>query len=360
MGFLDRLENGIDDFLDFSPHAYRRQISDLDEPQLRELHKQIQRKVVGAGAQIVAGGAGALASGGVSLLLSGVGSRRAKVNSQKVDIIEERLRAEGWQGHDFGFRDVIVGAGPAAVASVLAPGVEHVASAMIGHATTHGIAHAAAATATHGTVHGGAHSVASTFDLGKEALHVGTHHAVQSGAAYGIEQWADTTPSTSTYSYHEITEPSKSYSPSPKPGEWSIASKPKANIEPIDARDKKNSVSNPGPIAISLDRRNRLWKLAMVVLNLAMYTVFGNAAVYKCGPIGMILLLWKIGKVAALEPVFFAVLLYITDSFGFVFFSLVRILGLLANGARKHGQPFTGILVTLLIPPLLVLMLSPK
>ena len=97
----------------------------------------------------------------------------------------------------------------------------------------------------------------------------------------------------------------------------------------------------------------------MALLNLTIYAMLGNIAVYQCAPVGMIVLLWRNHKVAAVELVLFALTLHFTGPSGFILASIVRILALLVNGARKYGQPFTGILVSLVVPPFLLLMLSP-
>src|SRR5215471_6474826 len=109
MGFWRDLDRSLDQFLDFRPDAYRAEISGLGQPELRALHKRIQRKLVGAGAQTGLGAIAAPATGGLSLIGSGIGARRLRVNSKRCDVIEALLKERGWIGHAFGVKDVLVG-----------------------------------------------------------------------------------------------------------------------------------------------------------------------------------------------------------------------------------------------------------
>ena len=219
MGFWRDLDRSIDQFLEFRPSAYKAEISGLSETELRALHKRIQRKIVGAGTQTGLGAIAAPATAGLSLIGSGIGARRLDVNTQRCDLIEARLREKGWTGHDFGFKDVIVGAGPGAVATILAPGADHVADHLINHVATstahHGtdqvLSHAATTAAHHG-----AHSASTA--IGFSAAHHGTEAAIKLGTGYALDKTygrpaVQKTSSSQTSSNHEAKK---------RPGDGSI------------------------------------------------------------------------------------------------------------------------------------------
>jgi hypothetical protein len=133
MGFWSNLSKSWDQFLEFQPDDYQREIALLDEYQLRARHKQIQRKMVGG-----ATGAGLSlfavpATGGLSFVFAGIAARRCEVNAQRRDIIEARLREMGWQGYDFGLGDVAWGVAPAGLAHFLVPGADSLFDEAVSH-----------------------------------------------------------------------------------------------------------------------------------------------------------------------------------------------------------------------------------
>jgi len=176
MGF----RRSIDQFLEFRPDAYRAEISQLLQPELRDLHKRIQRKLVSAATQSALGVAGAAASGGLTLVFSGIGARHIDVNRQRCAVIEALLKERGWTGHDFGFTDLMVGA---------APGADHIADQAISHVAT--------LAAHHGTEQFAGQVQPTTFG-GPEAaaVHYAAHIGIGQGTAWVLNN--DSSPVLST------------------------------------------------------------------------------------------------------------------------------------------------------------------
>ena len=131
---------------EFDEDDYAASIKNLQEHELRQQHDLIRKKVVASRAATGAGAAGAFHTFGASLLGAGAGYRRQKYNSQKQNIIEERMYQKGWRVPEMSTGDFLMAVGPTAVASVALPGAEHVAGHFISHAAGHG---AAAFTSNH-------------------------------------------------------------------------------------------------------------------------------------------------------------------------------------------------------------------
>ncbi|KAH7142790.1 hypothetical protein B0J13DRAFT_636492 [Dactylonectria estremocensis] len=181
MGFSRNLERSINQFFDFQPADYRREIEGLDEDELRGVHKQIQRKIVGATTQSGLGFFAAIPSGGLSLIGTGIAARRIDVNAQRYKIIEARLREKGWCGHTLGFKDLACGAGPASIAAVLAPGADHLADQAAHHIASMASHHGAEQA---GIMVGSTNPV--TTEAVDKAVYAATHTASErAGAALG-------------------------------------------------------------------------------------------------------------------------------------------------------------------------------
>ncbi|KAH0538329.1 hypothetical protein FGG08_005064 [Glutinoglossum americanum] len=217
MGFWRNLDRSIDQFLEFRPDVYRAEISGLREDQLRELHKRIQRKLVGAGTQTAIGIGAAVPSGGLSLIGSLVGGRRISVNKQRCDVIETLLREKGWSGHDFRPKDFLLGAAPGALALVLAPGADHVADHAISHITTATAHHGADQVANYASVPVVHHGAGTAFGI--SAAHHGAEAAVKLGANYALNGRSGATaaqkassrqkaPAPPAMLKHSVTKPS--------------------------------------------------------------------------------------------------------------------------------------------------------
>ncbi|KAK1759927.1 hypothetical protein QBC47DRAFT_458116 [Echria macrotheca] len=201
MGFWRNLERSIDQFFDFSPAVYRREIEPLSEPQLRRLHAQIQRKVlgstVGAGASVAA----APATLGASLALTAISARRMDVNSQRLDVIEARLREKGWTGNDFDMGDFLLGVGPVALGHLI-PGADHVGHHLVDRAVDHAAGTLAAHHGTNHMVEQGANHLAhmagnhgagagDMIVAGGRGTVQAAHEAVYKSTHTGFQQWAE-------------------------------------------------------------------------------------------------------------------------------------------------------------------------
>jgi hypothetical protein len=87
----------FNDFLGFDEDKYEYEISQYSRAALRREHAIIRQKCISAKASAGTRAVGAFHTAGASLLLSGVGLRRNSYNKQKREIIERRLRKEGWE-----------------------------------------------------------------------------------------------------------------------------------------------------------------------------------------------------------------------------------------------------------------------
>ncbi|KAF3905686.1 hypothetical protein ABW20_dc0104279 [Dactylellina cionopaga] len=123
-----------DFFRSFDEAKYASEIGHLKEPQLRNLHDKVRKKVVAAVSSTAVGGATTIVVGPIGLVGVGIGLRRQSYNSDKLNIIENRMLREGWEIPTMRKRDILLAAGPAIVAGVVAPGAEHA----IGHVAGHG------------------------------------------------------------------------------------------------------------------------------------------------------------------------------------------------------------------------------
>ncbi|KAH0563236.1 hypothetical protein GP486_002204 [Trichoglossum hirsutum] len=208
MGFWRNLDRSIDQFLEFRPDAYRAEVAGLREESLRELHKRIQRKLVGAGTQTAIGIAAAIPTGGVSLIGSIVGGRRINVNQQRCNVIEALLKERGWSGHDFQMKDFIIGAAPGAIAVTLAPGADHAVDQLISHATTTPAHHGADQVANYAStalVPPGEHSAAAA--LGISAAHHGAEAAMKIGTNYVLNELSSTATARKASSSQKLPAP---------------------------------------------------------------------------------------------------------------------------------------------------------
>lgn len=126
----------------FDKAEYANSIKHLKEHELRREHDVIRKKVHSARAATTASGAAIIHTVGFSAIGAGVGYRKQRYNVQKQNIIENRMRREGWRIPKMRTRDYLMAVGPSAAAGALVPGAEH----FISHAAGHG---AAAFTASH-------------------------------------------------------------------------------------------------------------------------------------------------------------------------------------------------------------------
>ncbi|KAH6991381.1 hypothetical protein BKA56DRAFT_705873 [Ilyonectria sp. MPI-CAGE-AT-0026] len=203
MGFWRNLDRSIGQFLDFQPAAYRNEIEGLNENELRALHKRIKRKMVGATTQGGVGVFAAPATGGISLIGTGVAARRLDVNAQRCGVIKARLREKGWRGHSFEFKDLLCGAGPAGIAAVLAPGIDHLADQAGHHVVTmvsqHGAEHAelvAGSTnsitteAVNNTVYGATQTASegAAAAMGTALLHTSAESGVRGAGYFALDK----------------------------------------------------------------------------------------------------------------------------------------------------------------------------
>jgi hypothetical protein len=200
MGFWKDVDRSLGQFIDFEPDAYRAEIADLDEEQLRSLHKRIQRKLVSAGAQTGVGLGAAGSTGGISLFGSAIGGRRLIVNSQRCEIIEARLQEKGWSGHDLKVKDLACGAAPSIITFGLAPGADHAVNAAVTHITTMATHHGADQAANYAATGvcqntaqyaGTAATMVATHQgtaAAMAAAHTATHAAINSGTNYGLNE----------------------------------------------------------------------------------------------------------------------------------------------------------------------------
>ena len=200
-------------FGDFSPHSYANTIKSLKEHELRNEHALIQFKALTAKTGIGAGFVGVAVTGGVSLVGSGISGRRYHIMSQKLSLIEDRMKSKGWVPTEMRTRDILLAVGPTAVVSrpsfitqhhlpffseqvpssskrshlswsrnihkipqiqAVAPGAEHA----VGHLISHAAGHGAATYAAH-------HTAAIT----SSALHnpAAFAHAAEQGAKAQVE-----------------------------------------------------------------------------------------------------------------------------------------------------------------------------
>jgi hypothetical protein len=125
---------------DFSESDYRARVKRMDRAEVLTEHAIARSKLVTAGASTGVGVGAAPFTLGFSLVGSAVGVRRARYNSKKFDILEERLAEEGWDPTRFRKRDFALAAGPTAVAAAVVPGAGHLVSHAIGHVAGHGAA----------------------------------------------------------------------------------------------------------------------------------------------------------------------------------------------------------------------------
>jgi hypothetical protein len=110
---------------------FKEQLKDLSENELRDLHKRMLRKRFAGKTSVVTGVTGALPTWGLSLVGSLVGSRRARINSDRIELIEEVLKEKGWKGHTMGLKDYAlpVTLGAVGVGIGLDAAMHHVAEA---------------------------------------------------------------------------------------------------------------------------------------------------------------------------------------------------------------------------------------
>lgn len=109
-------------------------VNQLDEAQLRYLHKQMLRKRIGGGTSAVVGTLALLPSCGVSVVGIMIGGRRVMVNTDRIGIIEARLKQKQWDGHDLEGKDFVLPVSAAIVGLGVGFGLDAVFHAMSGGA----------------------------------------------------------------------------------------------------------------------------------------------------------------------------------------------------------------------------------
>ncbi|KAK0646754.1 hypothetical protein B0T16DRAFT_414207 [Cercophora newfieldiana] len=196
MGFWENLSKSIDQFIDFDPDAYRREIESLGEAQ------QVQRKLVNAnfGAGISTAAAPSLWD--IPLVLTDISVRRIDINQHRLEIINARLREKGWRGNSFDMGDVFVALAPTAIGHVVAPradllvdqAMEHIAEQLVVH---HGTNHVIEQAANHIAPMAGDHGAGADrllivdgtdgSNMANEAMYKMTHTHVERLAEKGGE-----------------------------------------------------------------------------------------------------------------------------------------------------------------------------
>jgi hypothetical protein len=146
-----------DRFQHLDEGEYWREICAMSETRLRAEHKIIQQNLVSAGAGAGASGVAGFFTFGLAWGLTAVNARRINVNSRQCDLIERRLREQGWSGHNMRKRDFALGVGPSVAVELVIPAggallcqaTQHAATSAAAHATTAATQHAAQAASQH-------------------------------------------------------------------------------------------------------------------------------------------------------------------------------------------------------------------
>ncbi|KAF3911520.1 hypothetical protein ABW20_dc0108332 [Dactylellina cionopaga] len=108
-------------FHSFDEAKYAMKISEMQEDELRALHNEIRKKVIGAVSSAATGGTTTVLTGPVGLAGVGIGLRRQSYNRDKQRIIENRMRENGWEIHKLRKRDVLSAVGPPVLSFAVAP-----------------------------------------------------------------------------------------------------------------------------------------------------------------------------------------------------------------------------------------------
>ena len=177
----------LEQFFHLDEDEYRREISSYDEATLTALHQVTQQKLAGASASGGASIASTFFIGPIALVGTAISGRRVNVNARRLDIIKERLEAEGWAGYDMRKRDYFKPVVITSAIALVAPGADAVVGHFACHATMHAATniHAATSSAAH---HGAtaAGQIAHHPEIFVKAMEHGalgqvgelTHHAV--------------------------------------------------------------------------------------------------------------------------------------------------------------------------------------
>ncbi|KAF2167015.1 hypothetical protein M409DRAFT_54232 [Zasmidium cellare ATCC 36951] len=146
-----------DRFQHLDENEYWNEICAMSENQLRAEHKIIQQNVISASAGASASGAAGFFTFGLAWGITAINARRINVNSRQCDLIERRLREQGWDGHSVRKRDFFLGAGPCVAAELIIPAGGALLGQAVHHATTSAAGHAAAMGAQHAAQAAGQH-----------------------------------------------------------------------------------------------------------------------------------------------------------------------------------------------------------
>lgn len=100
---------GISDLFDsFDAAAYRRRIRRLSRDEICKREIQKRRQLYGAGFKMAGGTALAPFTMGISFIRTGLGARQYDIAKQKLTVIQQIMREEGWKFHNETKRDVLI------------------------------------------------------------------------------------------------------------------------------------------------------------------------------------------------------------------------------------------------------------
>jgi len=130
----------VEEFFEFHPEKYLASLQGLTKEEVQHLHLVCKRNFLGTLASDGIAGFMAVPTWGFSLILGGVSIRRGSVLSQKLQVLEAYMNEKGWEEVHMDAGDFALAVGPMAVAAAVAPGAEHLTTALAGHGTTQFVA----------------------------------------------------------------------------------------------------------------------------------------------------------------------------------------------------------------------------